>query len=341
MGGAGRAVDPSYDARQAMSRLWERITSRGQYQQHQHAQLSSHDEHGADEDSELEAAFAGSSSPAHDNSTEVVFDAQDGSDRPYDAQEPYESHPLQAAGSSRRSQDQSSASSVASGDIYDFDLNPSQMRAAPSSTQPAAHAAASAASGGSAPSYEDPASASHRLRHVITSGLSSLASISRYGRLAQSDPDHHAASAFSGRQAGMANDGVFANLSAKPERRPRTQEGDIDYVGGDDENGSKEAPPVCVHSPNSLERERKLTDHLELRCSCLGHNTAILGNHHHGSFGDYGRRRSAHRRFAHRQPLLFCLEHARQLVLPIRWLPPYLCESRLGVSSSAFGTASY
>jgi hypothetical protein len=46
---------------------------------------------------------------------------------------------------------------------------------------------------------------------------------------------------------GLGNDGVFANLNAKPERiRRRNADGTIEYVGGDDEaEGNKEAPPVC------------------------------------------------------------------------------------------------
>lgn len=79
----------------------------------------------------------------------------------------------------------------------------------------------------------------------------------------------------------------------------------------------------------------------ELRCSCLGYDTAILGNHHHGSLGLYGRRRSAHRRPPHRQHLFLCLEHARQHVLPIRWLPSYLCEFRLVFSMRYFSLLTH
>lgn len=46
---------------------------------------------------------------------------------------------------------------------------------------------------------------------------------------------------------GQANDGVFANLSAKPEGYARP-DGTVEYVGGDDAYGDKdEVPPVRLH----------------------------------------------------------------------------------------------
>lgn len=44
---------------------------------------------------------------------------------------------------------------------------------------------------------------------------------------------------------GLANDGVFANMAAKPGSRTRGERSDI--VGGDDEAPEKEIPPVRIH----------------------------------------------------------------------------------------------
>jgi hypothetical protein len=56
-------------------------------------------------------------------------------------------------------------------------------------------------------------------------------------------PPRGASSTYGG---GLGNDGVFANLNAKPERvRRQFADGTLEYVGGDDEGeGNKEAPPV-------------------------------------------------------------------------------------------------
>lgn len=72
-----------------------------------------------------------------------------------------------------------------------------------------------------------------------------LTSSLRYGRLATADPDGevnpHSRLAHHPFGSGMRNDGVFANLVAKPEA-PRPGRG-AEYAGGDD-NGEKEVPPV-------------------------------------------------------------------------------------------------
>lgn len=67
--------------------------------------------------------------------------------------------------------------------------------------------------------------------------------LGRYNPLSTQDPDHH--HTVGGRRVMSGpgyNDGVFANLAAKPERR--RQPNAPEYVGGDDEVGNKEAPPV-------------------------------------------------------------------------------------------------
>lgn len=216
-----------------MASIWDRLRggSRGR-----HEQLASHDE-----DNELEAAFAGPAAQTAAD-TSVTDEARTSSlDQPYDTTPPSpvaeeeqgESHPLQSGSRAqhRRSGSESSSGSAESAaPPYDFELNPSELRAPPSSavehpsnSLPLASRAASA-------------SRTSQIRHALSLGISSLA---RYGRLSTSDPDTRFA-----RYSRGTNDGVFANLSAKPEARARTADGQIDWVGGDDEASSKEVPPV-------------------------------------------------------------------------------------------------
>ena len=74
-----------------------------------------------------------------------------------------------------------------------------------------------------------------------------ITSTLRYGRLATGDPDSNPHSHLSIHHpygSGLGNDGVFANLSAKPEPVRRDANGGLEFVGGDEEGSNKETPPV-------------------------------------------------------------------------------------------------
>lgn len=77
------------------------------------------------------------------------------------------------------------------------------------------------------------------LRARLANATNSL--FGRYNPLATSDPDAPAG----GRTltGPNRNDGVFANLTAKPERRREDRQ---EWVGGDDEGNGKEMPPVSL-----------------------------------------------------------------------------------------------
>lgn len=209
-----------------MSGLWARLRgeSRGR-----HEQLSSHDE-----DNEMEAAFAG---PEDQEQAEPLgrrapsVPGPTASDQPYDT--PLADHPLSSdchtLSSARSSDDLSSLGAPA----YDFELNPSELRSAPSS-------ASNAESNNFMTGRVVPQGRSGQVRQALQWGLASLGHFSRYGRIRSQDPDGQSAASVRG-----ANDGVFANLSAKPEATSRTSNGNVDWVGGDDEGNNKEVPPVC------------------------------------------------------------------------------------------------
>lgn len=323
-----------------MASLWERLSggTRGR-----HEPIASRDEH-EDDDQELEAAFAGPIALAGSDEARPSPHAST-LDRPYDTSPPstpQESHPLDSTNNSWRSQHgrshSSSSSSSSTADsytsaapAYDFELNPSQLRTAPSSAVD--HPSTSI----DLPSRAASANRAGQLRQLLSRGFTGLA---RYGRLSTADPDVRYARASSG-----ANDGVFANLSAKPEARPRNADGSVDWVGGDDEGNSKEVPPVrfiavkknwpvCAPVAHACAFLSLLP--LELRCRRTRHHAPVLGDHHHRAHRLYGPRRGACRRFAHRQHLCLRMEYARQHVLPIRWLPPHLCECCPGSVPTTF-----
>lgn len=103
---------------------------------------------------------------------------------------------------------------------------------------------------------------------------------------------------------GSASDGVFANLSAKPETGEKTEE----------------HPPV---RPSSVLELQILTHVLDIRTSSSRCRTALLGNHDPGP-RPWRSRRCLRGRPPRRLRLLIRLERHDINVVPTRWLPPHL-----------------
>jgi hypothetical protein len=104
---------------------------------------------------------------------------------------------------------------------------------------------------------------------------------------------------------GSGSDGVFANLSAKPEAGEKTEE----------------HPPVSIltyFGDNSM-----LTDPIDIRTSCCRCSTTVLGNHN-SCTRPRRPRRSVRRRPTCRIRILFHLERHDLDVLPTRRFPPHL-----------------
>ena len=102
-----------------------------------------------------------------------------------------------------------------------------------------------------------------------------------------------------------SNDGVFANLSAKPEHGEKNEE----------------QPPVGA-SMITCSPMRNTDVRLDLRASCSRCDPSLLGNHHPRARSID--RRSLLRRSSSRFPLLLRLERHDKHVLPTRRLSPHL-----------------
>lgn len=128
---------------------------------------------------------------------------------------------------------------------------------------------------------------------------------------------------------GQGNDGVFANLSAKPDgSRP----GGGDFVGGDDDGGGDKDEVLPVRS---LSSQSGGTEELTPRSvtvipsSSARFDSAVLGDDRHHSWRSTGSRRHLRRWSPCRQPLWLRVEHARLNVVPVRRYVPSRARSSL------------
>lgn len=81
---------------------------------------------------------------------------------------------------------------------------------------------------------------------------------------------------------GISNDGVWGNMSVKPQSRPQRMPGSdgVDIVGGDDEVEEKEVPPVSLAATLS----HLYITSIDLRTSCGRCYSSVLGEHYIGTF---------------------------------------------------------